>query len=512
MLKAIIGLAALAAGAAPGWASWQKAESAHFIIYADARPAELREFASKLERFDQAVRLVRAMEDHKLTDSEKLSIYVLPDREAVAKLAGSDSVAGFYRPSATGSVAFVPRVTGSESDPTDLNAFTIFFHEYAHHLQLQTTQIALPAWFVEGSAEFLSTARIRNDGSVEIGRPPQHRAYGLYNTTGLDIEQMVGGTYTKLTSNERDLLYGRGWLLTHYLMFEPKRAGQWVRYLAGIQKGMPALESARAAFGDLKALDRELGRYMRGTFTAMRVPGDKLNPGAIALRPMSAGEAAIMKARIRSKRGVNAETAPEVAAEARKAAQGFPNDPFVQGTLAEAEHDAKNYPAALAAAERALAADPNAVHALIYKGRVLVEMAKADRSKADWEAIRGWFIKANRLDTENAEPLLLYYKSFLDAGQRPTADAVKGLEYALALVPQDRELRLNLMRQYLRDSRIDRAKLVFGPIAFDPHASESWKTTAAGVLAAIAARDSKAALALLDAELQRRPAPAPQRR
>ena len=81
--------------------------------------------------------------------------------------------------------------------------------------------------------------------------------------------------------------------------------------------------------------------------------------------------------------------------------------------------------ATLAAADRALAADPNDVHALIYKGRVLVELAKKDRSKADWKQIRSLFIKANRIENENAEPLLLYYKSFLDAGQRPTVDSIR---------------------------------------------------------------------------------------
>jgi hypothetical protein len=40
-------------------------------------------------------------------------------------------------------------------------------------------------------------------------------------------------------------------------------------------------------------------------------------------------------------------------------------------------------------------------------------------SAADWKSVRSWFAKANRLDTENAEPLILYYQSFVAAGERP---------------------------------------------------------------------------------------------
>lgn len=490
----------VAAVAAPAGAAWHRAKSAHFIIYVDAKPGEVREFAEKLERFDQAVRVVRRMEDPRLTDPERVTIYVLPNRDAIAKLSGRESVAGFYRPSATGSLAFVPWAEDKHSRTATVDPLLVFFHEYAHHLQLQDNQRALPSWLVEGFAEFFGTAKVLKDGSVEIGRPPQHRYYALTNLTGLTIEEMVGGTSHQLSAAETQLLYSRGWLLTHFLAFEKSREGQLTRYIDAIQSGRPALDAARAAFGDLKQLDRELRRYAGSSFAGIKVNGAALAIQPVRVDPLTAGEAAIMNARIRSKNGVDATTAPKVAADARKAASAFPNDPSVQATLAEAEHDANNYPAALAAADRALAVDPRNIHALIYKGRVLVELAKTDRAKADWGAIRNHFIKANKIETENAEPLMLYHKSFLDAGQRPTADAVKGLEYALALVPQDRTLRINVVRQMIRDNRFDQARVAFAPMAFDPHASETLKAAAQKVMAALATRDSKSALDALDAQ------------
>jgi hypothetical protein len=141
---------------------------------------------------------------------------------------------------------------------------------------------------------------------------------------------------------------------------------------------------------------------------------------------LRAGEAAVMPTRIRSARGVDSKTAPEIAAQARAVAAQYPDDPFVERELAEAEFDEHNYAASEQAADRALSADPKLAKALIYKGRA--EMMLADSSpKADWEAIRRNFLAANKLDTEDPEPLLLYYESFGKSGRRPTPNAIAGI-------------------------------------------------------------------------------------
>lgn len=497
-LRALIVAVALCWHAAAN-AEWHEAKSKHFIIYADLKPNEIRSYAERLERFDQAVRALRGMDDPALTDAQRLTVYALRNETAVAKLAKMGSgVRGFYEPRASGSVAFVPRRAGSKAF-WDLDTDEIFFHEYSHHLQLQFAAFALPAWVVEGFAEFFATAKIEKDGSVLVGSPPQYRAYSLFNENSLQLDQIVGATYGELSDGQVDLLYGKGWLLTHYLSFEPSRQGQLTRYLEKIQQGQTALDAAKASFGDLKQLDRELNTYMRRKFQGYRVHGTRLVIGDIAVRPLSRGEAAIMDVRIRSKRGVNRETAPAVAADARKIAQAYPNEPFVQGTLAEAEYDAGDFKAAEAAADRALAADPKHVHALIYKGRIRMALAKAKPEKADWADVRSWFTKANGLDTENAEPLMLFYLTYNLAGAQPSKNAVEALLYAVALAPQDDGLRLLAVRQMLVDNRLAEAKRMFAPMAFQPHASLQFREFASRIMAAIGASDGKGALKILEA-------------
>jgi tetratricopeptide (TPR) repeat protein len=478
-------------------AAWHEATTKHFIIYADDRPDRLKEFAERLERFDRAVRYLRGMEDPLLTHSQKLKIYALKSEGAVARLAGDSSVRGFYNARASGAVAFVPRRAGS-SDIWSLDTDAIFVHEYAHHLQLQFSSVAMPAWVVEGFAEFFATADISKDGSVLIGSVPMYRVYGLVTPGGITLEQMVGETYRRLDDRERDSLYGNGWLLTHYLTFDSSREGQLKRYIDDIQSGKTALDAAKSAFGDLKKLDRDVDRYRAKRLMGFRIPAKVLEIGPTAIRPLTPGESAIMDVHIRSTRGVNEKTAPAVATDARRIAAAFPNDPFVQAVLAEAEHDAGNYAASEAAADRALAVDPKNVHALIYKGRAEMALAKEQPAKADWSKIRGWFVKANKLDTENAEPLALFFRSYAEAGERPTKNAVEALLYSVDLAPQDGELRVNAVQQLLRDGRVSEAKQLFGPLAFAPHATAEWRETNMKIMAAINAGDAKTALGLMD--------------
>jgi hypothetical protein len=505
----IFGLLLLCFGSA-AQAAWFEAKSKHFMIYANGYPNDLQRFASELERFDQAVRFIRMMDDPELTDSNKLRVYVLKNEDAVGKLAGSKFVAGFYQPWPSEPAAFVPKISdlGIEwAKGMYLDQQAIFFHEYAHHLQLQYSNVAMPAWAIEGFAEFFATARLEKDGVI-IGNPPQYRGWALFKHGGLPFEQIVGASYKGLKEDELEQVYGYGWLLMHYLTFEPKRAGQFNRYIAGIQKGMAPLDSAKSAFGDLSILEKELNRYKSGRLMGVKVPADKLVIGPIALRQLSAGEQAIMPVRMQSRRGVGSTSAPGVAAAARAAAAPYPNDPAVQDALAEAEFDARNYAAAEAAADRALAANPRHVRAMIYKGRSKMALAAQDPKKANWPEIRAWFTNANKLDTENAEPLSQYYQSYLAAGERPTKNAIDALEYAAVLAPQAVDIRMAAVHQLLIDGRTAEAKEMFAPAAFNPHAGQQWRDRAALVMAALIKGDAKAALSTLDAPVPEEKTPA----
>lgn len=464
--------------ASPAQAAWREASSKHFLIYSKGSAEELRDFANRLERYDAAMRVMRGVPDEEIGAANRLTVYLVDSVGQVRKLAGDKDrfVAGFYVPRASGSIAILPRRGLGGGGAYDFSVEQVLFHEYAHHFLFNNFSFAYPAWFSEGFAEFYSTARFEKDGGVGLGIPAHHRAYGLVTGKGLTVERLMTLGTEKLDNVQREAIYGRGWLLTHYLSFEPSREGQLSRYLTALNAGKPSMEAAVAAFGDLKKLDAELDRYMmRRTMKYRKVDAAAIRIAPVQLRELTPAENAVMDVKIRSKRGVDSEGAKQLLPLVRKAAAPYPNDPAAQVTLAEAEYDAGNYKEAEAAADRARAADPKQIDALIYKARAQMALAEANAAPdpKQWKEIRRWLIAANRIDPNDPEPLMLFYESFGRAGERPTANAVAGLNQAFALAPQDRSLRMMTARQYLVDGKAAEARSALAPIAFDPHADEA---------------------------------------
>jgi tetratricopeptide (TPR) repeat protein len=451
-------------------AAWHEASSKHFIIYSDQSPKDLQRFALKLEQFDLVVRVLRKMDNPAIAPSARPTIFVVRDQAEVQKLADArgSNLAGFYIAKSSGSLAVVPEdVDGSGSFTTDV----VFFHEYAHHLMAEQVTQPVPKWFSEGFAEFYSTAQFERDGSVLIGVSPAHRSYGIFALEGISYGELLSASYAaKMTAGQEESLYGRGWLLAHYLSFAPERQGQLDTYLAKLGKG-DSSQAAAAAFGDMKQFERDVRRYIgKSKLPAQRVKLDPNLVGEIRIRPLTAGEAAIMPTRIRSKVGVSDKSAPATVQQAKQVAQQFPNDAMVAVSLAEASLDARDIDGAIAAATRATQLAPGSVEAKLMHGRALLARAnKGPNRAADVKAARAEFLAANKLEPEHPEPLRAFYESYFAAREMPTKNAVDALHYSAALAPADRNLRWLSAQQHLIDGEGAKAREHLAMLAFDPH-------------------------------------------
>ncbi|RYD50791.1 MAG: hypothetical protein EOP60_11180 [Sphingomonadales bacterium] len=478
-------------------ADWYEASSKHFVVYSDDSPEKVTAFTERLERFDQSLRMITGTPDGALSPNLRVTVYTTSDISALQKLAGSNSIAGFYIPRASGPTAFVPR---SSSGPLD--AAAILQHEYGHSFMFSSWPSAVFAkWFVEGFAEFVGTAFFRTDGSLVFGKPPEYRGYGMLEKGQMPARQMLMLDPGKLGDLQTHILYGRGWLLTHYSILGG-HAVELGNYIKLSNEGKT--DEASRAYGDPDALDSKLNIYAkRKSVPVITLTKDQVPIGKVELRKLSAGEAATMPARMASTRGVNEKQAPGVADLARRLAAPYPNDAAAQNELAEAEFDAKNYAAAEAAADRAIAADPKSIHALLYKGMAQMEIAKAakDKDPARWKSIRAWFLKANKLDTEYPQPLLLFYDSYEAQGIPATANAQTGLLGAYVLAPYDPELRFKAGKVLLEQDNAKAARVAFEPLAYSPHAKED--NLALKAVKALDEKGSKETLKMiLDAEAE----------
>ncbi len=468
----LLGAAALAS---PARATWYEASSEHFIIDADTSAPRIHDFAVKLERFDAELRTLYGIKDDPSRSSNRIQLFAT-DTGMIQSLCGAkcpSSIRGFYNPHAGGSVIVTMPLTSSNiNSDSDLTAQQALLHEYSHHFMFSNFAGAYPMWFTEGFAEFNANVRFEEDGSVLVGRPASYRAFGLFSSYTLSIRDLLDppkrGLHDPATL---DMIYGRGWLLVHYLMMNNERRGQLDKYLGEVNKGKPSIEAATIAFGDLHKLDEALKAYLAANrFVEVKVPPPEKAP-RVDVKPLSPGAAAMMTVHMRSSSGVNDQQARAVLPEAEKRAAPYPDDPRVQIELAEAEFDAGNDDAADAAADRALTVDPAERTAMLYKGRVAIRRAmqsQATDAKV-WAAARSWYVRANRADPEAALPLLLYYESYLAQNLRAPDLAVKGLEKAETLAPEDSRIRWLLAARLLSDGDTAHARALLAPVAFSPH-------------------------------------------
>lgn len=474
-------------------AEWHEASSDHFVVYSDDSPERITRFTEKLERFDRTLRYLTKVPGGSIGPANRVTVYVVDGTTSIQRLSGRRNVAGFYIPRAGGSVAFVPRRGGSGK--FDLDAEEVLFHEYTHHFMLSNfADAAFPKWFVEGFAEFFATVQMRPDGAIWVGTPPLYRAYAFAHGTPVSVARLVGGD----ADDSDEAIYAQGWLLTHMLHFDRTRKGQLGAYMDAINEGRSPKQAAEA-FGDARQLERDLGRYMRDKLSYVSIPATAVPVATVRVRPLTRGEAAVMDVRIRSKRGVNRKAALALLPAARRAAAPFPADPAAQVALAEAEYDAGNYPLAEAAARRTIAADPKSVDGHVYLG--MARMAQAAAGKVTdaktWRDIRQSFLAANAIDTEDPEPLMLFYNSFHAAGQEPTDNAMDALIRAHQLGPQDTGLRMTTAAMLMRDDRGPAARQMLAPIAYAPHGG-GIALAATALIAAFDSGGAKAAVALMD--------------
>ncbi len=457
-------------------ADWNEASSDHFVIYADENEKDIRKYSERLESYHSAMTVVLPSKDGKPSPSNRVTVYVVKSERMVQKLYGSGTdsryIQGFYLPRAGGSLAIIPPIDiGSSGTPSESEH--VLMHEYAHHFMFENASYIVPRWYGEGFAEFFSTAKFETDGGVGLGLPAEHRAYDLFEAKDVSIEQLLDSKlYEARKWRSYDSFYGRSWLLFHYLFTDAGRREQIIDYLKRLNRGEGELPAATAAFGDLKALDKTLDHYVKQRkWRYFKVPAEKLSIGQITVRKLSEGEAASMTVRIRSKRGVDEKSAADVVEDAREVAKKYPNDPAVQAALSEAEYDAGNDDAALQAADKALAAAPNNMTALIQKGYALTRMATKAKTEDAWKTARRHFVAVNKIENDNPIPLIYFYLNFVQQDKEPPKSALDGLEWALELAPYDPGLRMMVAHQEMKEKRFADAVRTISPLAYNPHAS-----------------------------------------
>jgi len=478
-LAFMAGIATLGMGGTAD-AKWLRADTDNFIIYSEGNEKSLRDFAGKLERFDTTLRLRFGLSGEK--EPNRLTVYLVERAADAGKLTAGrlgPSIAGFYSPDAEGSYAVSHReATVIKGTPEWQQTL---FHEYSHHFMRRYLPAAFPGWFIEGFAEYYSTADFTKEGRAEIGKPPYGRAYGLLEMPKIPAETLLFQRPTTMkNSGQMDVYYGRAWLLTHMLYNDPARAGDLAAYIGALNTGVEAKKAATDAFGDLAQLDRDLNAYL-GKRLTYRTSGEPMPvAGAITIAALSTAKDAMLPLQLERKSASgNEERLVKVRDGLAKLTTQYPGDADVWFEFAMAEWDRgdekRDAAAARAAIDKTLAIEPKHVRANVLLGRIMLAALadKDDPSAADWSAARKPIVLANKTNPDDPVPLYAYYESFADQGIMPPVIAIDGLARSFELAPENGQARVSYAFALANQGKFDRAIGLAKTIAFDPHDDEN---------------------------------------
>ncbi len=436
-------------------ASWRVAETAHFRVHGDMPEQRLREQAALLEDFRALLDVVTTTTAAE--GAPRLDVFLvndLADTRPFDRL--RTGIAGYYMVGQHGMAAFA-RADGSGQQT--------LLHEYAHHHMFATTGRRHPAWYVEGFAEFFSTATF-DAQHVYFGQAPP-RVGRLLVQGKADWSRLITTNSLDLRGVDAAIFYARAWALTHYLFRKDGMRERLQAYLTAIAAGQPGGDAFAAHVADPATLERTVRAYLGSKeFSFSRMDRQPVPASAIRVRPLSpAADAMLMMLVSLSTRGPAADDPAAALASVRAAAARFPGDALATRTLALAELHWGDKAAALALAEQALAAAPDDAELLRLKGQALLA---ADR-QANRGAARRVLAEAIKRDPADWRAMRLYVHTHDLVGSLVPDSLFNIIETMWSLAPQVDANAIDMAVALIRRDRLSDAAQVLEPLAYAPH-------------------------------------------
>lgn len=465
----------------PSFASWYEARTKNFVVLSDGSKSQAAGFATRLERFDQILRINTG--NTAVQPGAPLRVVLRRNAREVQELMwwGGKNVVGFYTAGLRGPIAVVDR-SAAQSE-YDLSGELVLYHEYAHHFMLQYSPFAYPVWYVEGFAEYHSSALFRPNGDVDLGRPAMSRAPSLAMDKWLPLDKLLRMTLSGEGEREVRMLYAQGWLLTHMLASDDSGRRQLNDYLVALGTGTTIEEAWQGAFGkSIAQSDKDLRAYYERLkskgFSIRRYYAPKFDVSDVVVRELNAAETASIELDIKLRDDIHPEKRDAVWQESQALVQKYPQDAYVLTLAAETALATDRFTESAQLAERALAVDPNAQRAMVVRGASGIEPMLGAGAVVDSQIAeaRRWIVRANRLDPEDPMALLYNFLSYTVRQVEPPDNALDGLRVAHSVLPQSARVTLTLGSALLARNLVPEAKRVLSPLAYAPHGSGASST------------------------------------
>lgn len=279
---------------------WVQVRSPHFVVLTDADETTGRRTAGQLERmraFFQAV-LPNAAHDADLP----INVLALQDEKSLDSVVparylgkGQARVAGFFEPLGDRNYLVL------ETDAPFAHPYAVIYHEYTHFILRQDYR--LPLWLNEGMAQYFQNTDITDTG-ISFGQPDFNQVGYLNRRMELiPLPVLFKVDHNSPYYHEEDktsVFYVESWALTHMLEtadFQNKTQ-KIAEYNRRVSAGEDPVSAAQHAFGDLDALQKQLGAYVSQVgFQGIRLHMNfNIDDSSFSASPASADQVDLLRA------------------------------------------------------------------------------------------------------------------------------------------------------------------------------------------------------------------------
>jgi hypothetical protein len=214
---------------------WTRAQSRHFIVISDRRRGDVAELIRRMESFHAMLRMAIGLPPQESEPAPRTTLYFLSDERDLPDPLGNQPMygIGLYAACSEGVAGFgvdmlYVAAPGKPLDKQPENeGLTYIYQAYARHFWYRHSRARSPLWFVEGFAQYMSSARLEQDDAI-IGMAPEAleklaTRTGTYQLTYADV--LLGTRKDLLATGDRAAVKtefaARAWVLTHWILSSP---------------------------------------------------------------------------------------------------------------------------------------------------------------------------------------------------------------------------------------------------------------------------------------------------
>lgn len=431
---------------------WFKAESQHFVVYAETSRESVRLMLQNMERLDYLLRLYTKPYLKSQPREPKLTLYYHDRSGGLSQHAATtprDAV-GLYNSCSAGVLA-----AGVELDPlveldnahlskaagNDTQSF--LFEAYARHFLYRHTDIRAPLSFIDGFAQFFANTRFSSDQMV-VGKTPlvlgqylsfitDGRDYSLSYADVLNDNDSKGRNYAGVPGIKLEFA-ARSWLLTHFMLSSEENRTRLARYLNLANRDMPAAKAFETAYGiKPDQLDTLLWRYRLSKAKVLQVEAPALPAVQITYTglPNAVTDYVVMDATLKSCPG--RATGEALLRKMSEHPGGTPQHPLARMALSRAQIDWGNPQDAVPYLNTLTGAGKRNPEALYLLGLAHLRLASQQQGtarSASLETARSRLTDAVNADPTSAAAAYALLRSELDSDGPLTTTAMTAAQLA----------------------------------------------------------------------------------